>query len=437
MNIYSPSAQPSPVDLKPILFFIHGGAFVIGAGSDYDGTQLAKKHDALVITINYRLGSFGWVQFVKGSANFGFKDQREAMHFIQRSTAGAKYISAFGGDPSRIMIFGESAGAISVVDHLVSPRSFGLFTEALFESGMPSAKAQNVAVEQGGNYSQAAGCSEDSDVLACMRGKKTAELTKAEGILNPASANPFTSMGWGPSVDVVDIPEDPLALIMAGKHAGVPVVGGSNTDEGDLFVYPSYPLGMTNDQYKQFVRDFISNGRPFNESHYEAILEMYPPNLLQNRKTASNLIADATFVCGAKIVVQHVEQSFLYHFNYGNGPVIHSAELAYVFENGRLNTAGEALAETMGKFWVSLAARGRPGTEEEWPAYRNETDNNIVLDRKITIESGRRLKYCNFWLHYFTEGLNIPDTMAALGRVATTGVSWPPAATHMDYLVHV
>merc|ERR1712226_1089374 len=107
---------------------------------------------------------------------------------------------------------------------------------------------------------------------------------------------------------------------------------------------------------------------------------MYPPSLFENRKTASSLIADATFVCGAKAVVQHVEKSFLYHFNYGKGPVIHSEELMYVFENGKLNAAGESVAEAMGNFWVSLAATGRPGTEKQWPEYRNETDENIVFD---------------------------------------------------------
>jgi len=213
MNIYTSSTLPT-TNKKPVLFFIHGGAFVIGSGSlpIYDGSHLAKKHDAVVVTINYRLGSFGWAQLVKGSANFGLKDQREAMSFIQRSG----FISAFGGDTARVMIFGESAGAISVLMHLVSPKSFGLYSSALFESGMSAAKSQALTLEQGANYTKAAGCSGASDVLACLRGKTTVELNKAEGALLPPSANPFAVMGWGPSVDTVDIPEDPLKLMLAG-----------------------------------------------------------------------------------------------------------------------------------------------------------------------------------------------------------------------------
>merc|ERR1711990_512172 len=124
-----------------------------------------------------------------------------------------------------------------------------------------------------------------------------------------------------------------------------------------------------------------------------------------------------TFVCGAKVVVQHTESSFLYHFNYGAPkPVIHSEELMYVFENGKLNAAGETLATAMGNFWESLAAVGRPGTEDVWPAYKNDTDSNIIFDSKLSIESGRRLKYCNFWLDAFSAGFQLPDPMGPLAK---------------------
>merc|ERR1712226_1572515 len=118
---------------------------------------------------------------------------------------------------------------------------------------------------------------------------------------------------------------------------------------------------MSDKQYTEFVREFLGNalaGRPFNKTVHEEVLKLYPPGQ-DNRKAASALIADATFVRGAKAVVQHTKSSWLYHFNYGAPkPVIHSAELTYVFENGKLNAAGEKLATTMGSFWTSLATAG-------------------------------------------------------------------------------
>jgi len=418
LNIYTPSAQPSAAESRPVLFFIHGGAFILGSSSDYDGTVLAAKHGAVVVTVNYRLGSFGWLQLIKGSANFGLKDQREAMRFVQRETNGVKFISAFGGDSSRLMIFGESAGGISVADHLVAPKSFGLFTSALFESGMPSASGQDLALEKGANFSRAAGCGAAQDALACLRVKTTKELKTAEAILSPPWSNPFTTMLWGPTVDATDIPDVPLKLVIAGKHAHVPIAAGSNSDEGAAFVKPYYPV-MTAGVYKQFVHEFLSNGRPFNETVYEAALKFYPPGWWRNQETAGSLIADATFICGAKAVVAHFQDSFLYHFNYGKGPVLHGAELNYIFENGRLGSGGEALAETVGAFWTSLAATGRPGTEKQWPAYKNATDLDLVIDSRMSVESGRRLKYCNFWLGAFSQGFTLPDPMRILGSRLT------------------
>jgi carboxylesterase type B len=115
-NVYTP-LDATPTSKLPVLLFIHGGSFVTGSGSDYDCSALAKQHNAVYVTINYRLGSFGWLHLAKyidwghAEGNWGLKDQREAMKFTKAQ------IEAFGGDPNRIMIFGESAGAISVQNH--------------------------------------------------------------------------------------------------------------------------------------------------------------------------------------------------------------------------------------------------------------------------------------------------------------------------------
>merc|ERR1712050_652881 len=178
---------------------------------------------------------------------------------------------------------------------------------------------------------------------------------------------------------------------------------------------------MTDNQYKQFVRDFLSNAR--HESVYERALKVYPPSFPDNRRVASQLIADATFVCGSRAVVQHAEKSFLYHFAYGTGPVYHGAELDYVFDDEAFDHAGENLAEQMGKFWASFAATGTPTTEKVWPPYANATDSNIVFDGTLAVESGRRSTYCNFWAGAVREGFRAPNIVAMRGFRSRTSLS--------------
>eukprot|EP00928_Gymnodinium_smaydae_P038918 TRINITY_DN2671_c2_g2_i4.p1 TRINITY_DN2671_c2_g2~~TRINITY_DN2671_c2_g2_i4.p1 ORF type:complete len:523 (-),score=50.10 TRINITY_DN2671_c2_g2_i4:118-1686(-) len=418
LNIYVPGVESDDASSLPVLFFIHGGAFVIGSSNGFGAVNLAKEHGAVVVTINYRLGPFGWAQFTKGPSNFGLKDQREALSFIRRS----EYIAAFHGDVSKIMMFGESAGAISTILHLVTPRSFGMFSSALFESGFAVATPSDTAIALAAKLSQAVNCGESMNVVGCLRSKTTAEILEASD-LTSANSNPFLAPMWGPSIDYDEFSDDPRLLFMQGKHARVPVLGGSNTDEGIMFVFPDYKFGMSSSAYKQFVREFISNGRPFNETLYNSVLELYPPSsFFTNVLMASDLLADATFVCGGKHVVQQMDQSFLYHFAYhGNKSLAyHGSELKFIFD-WKTNPVEKGLAEVMRNFWVSFANSGRPAPESQWPQYRNATDTNIVFNiaeskPSLTTEVGRRLKYCDFWTH---QGI---DLLGALNHLPLKSV---------------
>jgi para-nitrobenzyl esterase len=185
MNVYTP-LDATPTSKLPVLLFIHGGSFVDGSGNGYDCTELAKQHNAVFVTINYRLGSFGWLRLGEGQANMGLKDQRQAMIFTKQE------IAAFGGDPSRVMIFGESAGAISVQDHIIAKKSGGLFTAALSESGMPSAMPADFAANNTATYLAAAKCGKGSTVsiLSCLQSKSTAELLAASAATS-GTGEPF------------------------------------------------------------------------------------------------------------------------------------------------------------------------------------------------------------------------------------------------------
>jgi len=130
LNVITPrSARPG--QLRPVMVWVHGGAFLWGAGSDYDARRLAVGGDVVVVTVNYRLGLLGFLGHpsLEGSGNFGLQDQQAALRWVRRNAA------AFGGDPGNITVFGESAGALSVCAQLASPASGGLFHRAVMQSG--------------------------------------------------------------------------------------------------------------------------------------------------------------------------------------------------------------------------------------------------------------------------------------------------------------
>ena len=250
LNVWVPTnATTASAELLPILFFIHGGSCTSGAGSlpIYDGTKLALSQNAMVVTINYRLGPFGFlamqtdVEQKRTTGNWGLLDQRSAMRWVQREA------KAFGGDASRLTIFGESAGALSVCMHLIMPASAPLFTSAILESRsckatpltaalgnatMPSASGSlglantsgcgAIAMHYNGSVDHAA-------VEDCLRRVPSVAVFAAAAI----------APGWGPVVDGAEITDDPRVLLAAGRFSRVPIITGSNRDDGAMFTLDS------------------------------------------------------------------------------------------------------------------------------------------------------------------------------------------------------
>ena len=405
-NFFTP-ANATAQSRLPVLLFIHGGSFVTGTGSDFDGRNLASMNNVIVVTINYRLGSFGFLQVNSTSANFGFKDQREAIRFVK------KEVTAFGGDPERLMVFGESAGGISVQLHVLARKSDGLFSHALSESGFPTLKTARYSLNSSTTYIDAAGCTSGTDaaLLECLQGKTVQKLLYASEITSPSTANPFLVPGWGPSVDMTEFPEDPIIALQNGNfNLNITVIAGTNTDEGWLFAPTGY---VDKGQYRKFVQEVLyGHGRPFNESEFNAVFEVYPPQIFgDNHQMASAVVGDVTFICGTRYMVRmastySARKPFLYRFNvpYEAGPlVLHGSELPYVFDMTKYIYTKEqqAVSDAMGHIWSSFPKEGVPG-DDVWPAYDNSSDTNILFNVKMQngkfqTESNRRKKYCDFW----------------------------------------
>jgi para-nitrobenzyl esterase len=233
LNVWVPDRLP-PSGV-PVLVWIHGGSFTSGAGADYDAATFmtSAAGPMIVVTINYRLGALGFLasqgfQAPSGeTGNYGLLDQQAALRWVHQN------IAAFGGDPRRVTVAGESAGAIAVCAQLAAPGSAGLFQAAILESGGCEAGATRAQAEQtAATYAAALGCTSPATAAACLRAVPVPELVAAAappGGWNSVSGTPF-------------LPVSPVAALAAGHTDRVPVLNGTNHDEMTLFVYAEYGL---------------------------------------------------------------------------------------------------------------------------------------------------------------------------------------------------
>lgn len=206
------------------MFWMHGGSFTFGGTSNYHGNPMfVHRRDVVLVTANYRLGALGWMggaavarQNAGGSSgNFGLQDTRAAMQWVQRN------IGAFGGDPDRVTIFGESAGASLVETHLVAPKSDGLFHRGIMQSGPFDNYTVQLDPELGFSYfASAANCTgaDDDAILACLKGKPIWSVNAHDGRgLIAAIGNSSQAGLYSPVVDRVELTATPEVLAQAGK----------------------------------------------------------------------------------------------------------------------------------------------------------------------------------------------------------------------------
>ena len=231
----------------PVMVFFYGGAFVDGEGSIYDPSSMAVQGNVIVVTINYRLGILGYMASSALSAqsanqvsgNYGFEDQLFALQWVRQN------IGAFGGNPNDVTIFGESAGGFSVCEAIVSPKGAQLFQRAITESGPCGEPLPTLAGAQasGDAIVSALGCAESSDAasVACLRSLPAAAILAEQNTITSAS-NLTSLVAFFPNVDGALIPQQPIASLALGEYNHVPIIEGTNHDEGRLFVALGFDL---------------------------------------------------------------------------------------------------------------------------------------------------------------------------------------------------
>ena len=329
LDIYAPSVKPAQV--FPVMVYIHGGSYSSG-GSSVFGSHLLALHGVVVVVIQYRLNLFGFMTSGDSNApgNYGMLDQIQALTWVKEN------IDAFGGNPSRVTIFGESAGATSVSLLILSPLATGLFQQAIAESGVDFSPFAVSTKSDGASYAKAVaaevGCSvEDTrDMVECMRDKRASELLNATIALNSMSSKGII---LAPVVDNNFLPDTPKTLRKEGKFAKVKFMISFNRDDGSTSLpFVLEPLGVNvskgveSKQFQAFMKWFASAMHGDTKSaaliadamefQYTPWPETADPSAL--RQQLVNLFTDLTYSAPSHAVAaihSHFAPVYMYEFN--------------------------------------------------------------------------------------------------------------------------
>jgi para-nitrobenzyl esterase len=374
------------------MVFVHGGGFVFGSGAEpaYDGTGLAL-HKVILVTLNYRLGVFGFLAHpaltreVGTSGNYGLLDQIQALRWVQAN------IAAFGGDPARVTVFGESAGGTSVAMLLISPRAAGLFSQAILQS--PAIGWHLATLETAERTGLAAGRD-----LAALRAAPAASLlawnTRIQA-LAPAMAPvalPF------PIVDGQVLPEQPEKALSQKRMRSMPLIVGDNADEGTTFARQWSDVRP--DQYGQTLSAL------FGPLGSEAVT-LYPAHDAASvLRGGADIIGDGLFYEGARSLARAASARGSHVFRYlftepvHGEPPHHAAELRSVF--GTLDSSAtlqeRALSETMMSAWTRFAATGDPNGSSlpAWQQASRPGDPYLAFGPSIASGTGFRTRALDF-----------------------------------------
>ncbi|XP_047112886.1 cholinesterase-like [Schistocerca piceifrons] len=428
LNVFVPGVPEEGAGL-PVLFWVHGGGFVYGSGSDQEyGPDFLMSYGVILVTINYRLGPLGFLstgdEVVPGNA--GLKDQQVALSWVQRN------IASFGGDPQLLALQGQSAGGVSVSLHLVSPLSAGLFSRLIIQSAnfigrpMPLQAARNNAFRLGA----ALGLETDDsqELVDFLRSVSPSDLlVDSSLILTEEDKLLFSYALWSPHIEPqlegAFISESPIQALIDGRFLQVPIMTGVTSGEGGSgILYQTEKINTLNNMFSEsvgpclhlstvemqqeaalklrefyFGNDTISADNPAPLVHFTIDLGIFEPTDALVRKVTE--ITDLP-------VFYYVFDYHGEHVNTTEWGVSHSGELPFLFlrKDTEYNLDPESeedrIRRNMLRYWTNFTKYGNPTPEADpviWESYNNETRSYMLMQDNFTVAHNKDGERMDFW----------------------------------------
>ncbi|KAL5014368.1 hypothetical protein ScPMuIL_008638 [Solemya velum] len=459
LNIFAPNQideiPSNNPNLYPVMVFIHGGGYTMGASQQYTGIFLAERR-VVVVTLNYRLNALGFLSTGDAQApgNYGLWDQRKALEFVRDN------IRSFRGNPNLVTIFGQSTGAASVGLHLVSPRSVGLFHQAIMMSGSDRSEWSVVgSLQDAQDYAKALarelGCplNDMQRLVYCIRMYRSgAEIVNASAVV--ALKDGAVGSPWGPVVDgtiegagYAFLPDHPKMMREQGRFKKIRVMAGLVKDEGSFFIPNLISLedGISTVEFNNILKEFVNTRGAVDSIITEDALKFeytywpQPDNYTMIRQRLTDMMSDFMFGTGLDEVMRlHTiyNRTFMYVFNYKSWNdylppwqgIGHGQDLQYVFGFPYMNQtyidltgiyprqdydySDRNISEYMISLFTNFSATGFPTPTSydvssfrntSWFEYNNKNHSYIIISNKTINQLNFRQKEYGFWRQYYPQ----------------------------------
>ena len=394
LDVYAPPVAVS--HSLPVMVWIYGGGYLLGSNSMYNPAPIVDTGKAIVVELNYRLGPFGFLALpgldgespAHTSGDYALMDQQAGLRWVQRN------IAAFGGDPRNVTVFGESAGGNSVCAQLASPLATGLFERAISESGSCAGEglqpvSEATMVQRSEAFAARVGCPDPATMVACLRALPASKL-----LSDPSTNLDTLAATWVPDVDGYVETHTLQDAWSGGAYDHVPMLVGTNLNEGRLFVFLFDELphlsALTPAEYTAYAQQTFG-------SNASSVLAQYPISAYGATDLAKGqLVTDGYFACPAEYVADHASATgghvWRYEFADPNPPFsnldpfmalgdMHFSEVPYLFNLATLTPAQSALSAQMVSAWTNFASTGQPGAigDTAWPQWSSSAPETMVL----------------------------------------------------------
>jgi len=404
LNVWTPATGDAKK--RPVMFWCHGGGFFAGSGSSpwYDGTNLSRKGDVVIVTVNHRLGAFGYLHLgeaggeaSRSSGNAGMLDLVAALRWVRDN------IAAFGGDPNNVTIFGESGGGAKVSVLMAMPSARGLFHRAIVQSG-PGARM--ASPEDGAETTRAllGALGLKADQIDELRKLPADRLLKAQltvsaqiGVMSMANRR---RLGFNPVVDGIALPAHPFDPVAPDISADVPLMIGTNLHETTLFFafFPWFDKLDEADLRKRVASIMGDSADRIIEIYRRGQPNMTPKDLFI-AITTDRMMRGPSLTTADRKIAQHAAPAYVYLFTYET-PVLggklkspHALEIPFVFDNlASAPLAGDnpgrlLLGDKMSRAWIAFARSGNPNHNglPQWPAYSTAQRPTMMFEDKCHV----------------------------------------------------